>query len=196
VCGTSCIPNANCCTASDCPNTTNVNSTACGPPTGSCRITGCTPGFVNVDGTYSNGCECTDSPYGTSCLSATGIGTIAVGGSTSRSAPLPNLNQENWFSVTFQYTSAPSYHPHIILTVPAGNTMVMDVTTDCSTTFNCVAEGGGVSTARTEWEVTGGGDSSGTGYSPTGSVGGTTYIRVRRTSGSPTCGSYTLSISN
>ncbi len=192
VCGTACIPNSQCCTAADCPLTSQVAVTFCQGAAG-CGIFTCNPGWANPNLFYSDGCECADSPYAKSCGGASALGTIGVGATPiTRSGALPLANEENWFLVTFQYTTATSYHPQISL---AGGGFVFDVYTDCSfTPLGCATEGGS-SVDRTSWEVTGGGNSTGLTYAPTPSVG-TVYIRVRRGSGALSCSSYTLTVSN
>jgi len=191
VCGSACRLNSLCCTAADCTLTSHVASATCSGA-GVCGVNMCSSGYENPNGSYADGCECQDDSWGKGCGSATSLGTIAVTGSTMRTGVLPLAGEENWFLATFQYTTATNYHPAITLT---GTGMVFDVFTSCSLgVLNCTTEGG-QSTSRTSWEVQGGGAPTGLTYSPTGSVG-TVYIRVRRASGSPTCGTYTLTVSN
>jgi len=180
-----------------------VASTKC--TTGACAVDQCSGPYFDIDKTYPNGCECADDNFGKDCGSATGLGTLALTASTQRSGVIPSSGGENWFVVTFAYTTATSYHPSISLTSAAGNTFVFDLYTSCSLgTLACGSEGG-LSTARTSWDVIGGGASNGVGctglgtctsaYSATPSVG-TVFIKVRRASGAPTCGGYTLTVAN
>src|SRR5262249_46987363 len=105
----SCIPNANCCTNSDCPLTANTTGTACNA--GACQITGCAAGFFNVDGSYSDGCECQDQGGGNACGTATGLGSLALGASVLRSGNLPAAGAEDWYIVTFTGNTSTAYHP-------------------------------------------------------------------------------------
>jgi hypothetical protein len=192
LCGSSCIPNASCCTVSDCAVTSNVASRTCN--SGTCVISSCNGGWANPNGAYGDGCECAQSAWGKSCGSATSLGTLGLNGLVQRSGTLPTSGEENWFLVTFTYTSASNYHPSISISSQAGNAFVFDVFTGCG--FNVLTCGnGGDTTNRTGWDVFGGGEPSGLTWSPTPSVG-TVYIRVRRASGGVTCGQYTLTVSN
>src|SRR5581483_10880494 len=156
-------------------------------------VSTCNSGFVDVDGVYSDGCECADIGFGQTCNTATGIPTIAVGGSTSRNGNLPAPNEENWFVISFSYTTATTYHPHIKLTPATGTTMLFDVITSCGAGVPaCGLTGGG---GLGEWEVFGGGAPTGQTYAPTPSVG-TVYVHVYQTAGPRTCGQYLLQIWN
>ncbi len=200
MCGTQCIPNGNCCTAGDCPLTSQVLSTKC--TSGACGVNTCNGTYLDFDLSYPNGCECFDPAYGGSCGSPTGLGTLGIPSSVSKPGALPHAGQEAWFSVTFAYTNQPAYHPSISLT---GTNFVFDVYTDCS--FNSLSCGneGGIATGRTSWDVFGGGATNGVGctglgnctspYSATPSVG-LVFIRVRSTSSTVTCGGYTLTVAN
>jgi hypothetical protein len=160
----------------------------------------CSGSYVDVDGVYSNGCECLDSGFGQSCNTATAVATVAVGGSATRNGNLPRNNEENWFAVPFAYTDQPSYHPKIVLTAAAGTTMLMDIKQSCGGgAFACTdSSGAGV----VQWETTGGGNPPGSSdkdgknnYSPTPNVG-TLWVRVYQVGGARTCAPYTLTFSN
>jgi hypothetical protein len=193
VCGNACIPNAHCCTAADCPLTSQAASTRC--TSGACGVNSCNGNFFDIDANYGNGCECGDAGFAKSCGTSTGLGTLDLGQSTSRTGNLPVSGGENWFSVTFAYTTAQSYHPRMSLSSAAGNSFVFDLYTNCS--FNPLGCGdeGGSSIGRTAWDVLGGGAPTGQSFAPTPSVG-TVFVRVRRAAGGVTCGSYTLSVGN
>jgi hypothetical protein len=171
----------------------NVSATSCSGAGGSCSITSCNSPFVDVDKSYSTGCECTDVGFGASCGNATGLGTIAVGSSTSRGGNLPRSGEDNWFVVSFAYTSATSYHPHIKLTPASGTTMLFDVVNACGIGApSCGLTGGG---GLLEWQAFGGGAPTGNTYSPTPSVG-TLYIHIYQTGGLRTCAQYLLQVWN
>jgi hypothetical protein len=167
-----------------------VASTVCSG--GACGIGSCNANFFNFDGSYGNGCECGETSFGKTCGGATSLGTIGVGGGTSRTGNIPSAGGENWFVVTFAYTSASSYNPRMSLT-GSGGTFLFDVYSNCS--FNPLGCGsGGQSTSLNMWSVHGGGDVGTQTWSPTPSVG-TVYVRVRRTSAA-SCASYTLTVNN
>jgi hypothetical protein len=103
-------------------------------------------------------------------------------------------SQADYFFVSFTGNSNVGYHPTIILSGDAG--IVFDVYSDS----NCGSDMCGLSI--TTWEVyyppnppqPYGGNS----FAAIPNVGanGTVYIKVFRATGSPTCNSYTLAISN
>ena len=186
-----CIANAWCCSNTDCPAQSQTNGTSCTTATGACNVTGCNNGFANPDGSYANGCECADAGFGKTCGTSTLLNTLGIGGTITRNGNLPAVGAENWFTVTFAYTTATSYHPHIVLTSPSGTTMKMDIGKTC-TAAACGLTGG---TGVTDWEVFGGGAATGLTYAPTPSVG-TMIIRVYQTAGARVCANYALTITN
>jgi len=173
---------------------------------------------VDVDGIWSDGCECQDDAFAKSCAGATSLGTIGIGQSTSRTGVLPLASEENWFVVTFNGArTTNSYHPRITVTSAGGDNIRFDILNGCGgSTLNCPNEGGSAA-AVTNWEeVSNGlGDPNGIGcgnsttacnstcnctsaYSGMPAVGnnGTVYIRVHRITGSPTCNNYSLSVTD
>jgi hypothetical protein len=211
-----------CCTASDCPtggsSTTHVATANCSSTNCSVAAGGCQGGWVDVNHSWSDGCECPDDGFGKSCTSASGLGNIGVPGSTSRTGVLPLAGEENWFIVTFNGTRNNSYHPHITISASGGDDIRFDIFTGPTCgggTLSCPSEGGGAAANITNWEEVEnqGADQSGlgcgsstvrcnttcnctTGYIAMPVVGsnGTVFIRVHRVFGSPTCNSYTLSV--
>ncbi len=194
LCGGMCIPGQGaCCSPGDCPTLNNVAVTTC--MGAMCGVGTCKDGFYDLDNYYGNGCECADSGFAKSCPAATSLGTLATGGTTARTGTLPVAGVENWFAVIFAYTTLVSYHPHVTLTASAGESMIMDLYSNCSgSTLACGTEGT-MSAATNDWEVAGGGAPASLMYQATPSVG-TLYIKVRRASGAATCGTYTLTVLN
>jgi hypothetical protein len=225
----SCVSTAagSCCAAnvnSDCA-ANNVCAPSCNSNTCSIPSNGCCSGWVDVDGAWSNGCECQDDGLGKSCGAATGLGNVNQGGgSTSKVGVLPLPNEENWFQVTFNGTRDTSYHPHV--TISSVDDIRFDIFNglNCSSpTLSCPGEGNAPSSNRTNWEVfwsNGDGRATsglacGAGCGPQQCVcnscvctstgyngmqapgnGGTIYIKVHRVTGSPTCHTYTLSVTD
>lgn len=156
---------------------------------------------MNVDGTYSNGCECADLGIGKNCGTSTVRPTIVVGGTQTTNFNLPANNEEAWIAIPFAYTTAITYHPHLALTPATGTTMRMDVMTGCvtnSTGFACDMAGDVASpVGLLTWDIFGGGDpGAGTQpYSPTPSVG-TVFVRIYQTGGARTCAQGTLTATN
>jgi hypothetical protein len=194
LCGGMCIPGTgSCCSASDCPPLGNAMTTQCNMAM--CSIQTCKPGFYNLDGKYDNGCECADTTAAKTCPTATSMGTVALGGTTSRVGVLPVAGGENWFQVAFAYTTAATYHPKVSLSAASGDLVVFDLHSNCTGgTLSCAVEGG-ASTTRTIWETTGGGSAGSLTFAPTPSVG-SLFIRVRRANGTASCANYTLTVQN
>ncbi len=156
---------------------------------------------MNVDGAYSDGCECADLGFGKSCGTATVRPTVAVGGTQTTNGNVPAPGEENWLAIPFAYTTATSYHPHLTLTPATGTTMLMDVMTGCvtnTTGFACNTAAD-VSTPQglLTWDIRGGGDpGAGTQpYSPTPSVG-TVFVRIYQTGGTRTCAQWQITATN
>jgi hypothetical protein len=201
-----------CCINSDC-NTANTSSVSCGFTTNVCSWSCSYPPWVDVDGQWSNGCECADDSWGKTCGAATGLGNIYQGQGTSRSGKLPFTNGENWFQVTFPTPpSNPGNHPVISISSD-DSTFRFDVygSTCGSGAKGCLNEGGSA-LSRYSWDVFGGGATNGIGcgdtskfcyscncsypgYIPTPAVG-TVLIRVFRPGGAASCLNYTLSVSD
>jgi hypothetical protein len=175
----------------------NASGTQC--TGGNCRITGCNGGFYDVDGSYSNGCECQDTGGSTSCTTPSSLGTLAVTGSTQVSGTLPAAGQEDWFTVTFTGNTMGGYHPHVFLSSNPGGIFKIDIYQNCTpSALGCGIEGGS-SVNLTDWEVfynVFNGGSPGFQPIPPVGAGGTIFIRVRRTTGGLSCVGYTLNAQN
>ena len=189
----SCIPKSSCCTAVDCSGPPNVQMFTC--MSGNCGIGTCNPGCYDLDMMYANGCECCNDALGKSCNTATGVGPIGIGGSTTETGQLPGMGEEDWLQVTFNGDNRnQAYHPHIYFTSNPNNEFAFDLDGSCGGGPLGCGEGGSC-TGKTDWEVyyTGGDPNSG-GYAPLGAVG-TVFVRVFRVSGGQTCDQWTLTIS-
>jgi hypothetical protein len=126
--------------ASLCPAAPNAANYACSSAT--CSLM-CQSTWYDVDGTYSNGCECHDTDSGsTSCTTATGIGT--VGSAMTLSGTLvTTVEGADWFSVNFPIVSrGPTLNGTPRIAVSSG-TVVLDVYIgSCSESASCGTEGG------------------------------------------------------
>ncbi|MBK8255919.1 MAG: hypothetical protein IPK82_25040 [Polyangiaceae bacterium] len=173
----------------------NTSLTQC--TSGACAIQSCQPGYYNVDGLCSGGCECQASGVSQSCASPQSLGTVNIGQTVTTSANLVPNGVEAWYTVTFTGNTNASYHPRVRLTTNPGSAYQFDIRTNCAGgTIACGTEGG-VSNAVTDWEtfVTG---TAGY-YNPIPPVGnnGTILIHVFRKAGQPlSCSPFTLSVSN
>jgi hypothetical protein len=210
-----------CCTAADC-SANHVSAANCSNTFCSVAANGCVSGFVDVNGSWSDGCECTDDGFGKFCNAATGLGNVGNFGSVSKTGVLPLAGEENWFQVTFVAPLNNSYHPHITISTSAvGDDIRFDLFNGgCGAgTLSCPSEFGSAATNRTNWEVRStNGDEGAIGCGagcgrdqcvchscnctsayngmPQVGSGGTVFIRVHRASGSPTCNTYTLSVTD
>ena len=194
VCGSTCIPNANCCTAGDCPVGSHVQSASCN--SGTCGIT-CQGGWLNFDGSLSDGCECADSGSNLSCGTALGLGTIGISTTTSASGQLPKAGQENWYWMTFTGEGSLSYHPHVLLTSNPGNEYVIDVYNGCGFVPQTCGAEGGTAVGKTNWEVAYQAGSFFWDAIPAVGSSGQVFVRVRRLNAAAlTCDSYTLAVRN
>jgi len=175
----------------------HTNLTACSA--GACTIQSCQPGFFNVDGACSGGCECGASSVSQSCATPASLGTLAVGAAPiTTSANLVPAGVEAWYTVSFTGNTNASYHPHVKFTVNPGNQFKFDIRSNCAGgTLTCGVEGG-VSNGVTDWETFSGAGSPGY-YDAIPPVGnnGTILIHVYRVAGQPlSCSQFTLQVSN
>jgi hypothetical protein len=191
----SCISSTACCTASDCtPLPAHVMSASC--TGGVCGVATCVAGYVNVDGTYSDGCECQDDVFGKSCSAVTSEGSVDLGQTINITGLLPIAGEQNWFEVTFPDYTAPTFHAKITLSTNPGSQFLFNVyDPSCADTALPCGDGGN-STARTTWEMSETDTNSPIDTFPTVGSGGVVYVEVYRASGAPTCSSYVLTISD
>ncbi len=186
-----------------------MQATACNSINGTCHIKSCASGWYDIDGQYTDGCECKDLGIGRSCQSATNLGQLPIGGMLSPSGNLPVTGAENWFTVQFTGNASPGYHPSVSFSTNKNNEYVFDVVADCSgAQQGCQVESGKTANGVTAWEVatTGGDFTPPAGQNtpiqtfaatPAVGNGGTVFVRVYRAGGgAPTCNSFTLTISN
>jgi hypothetical protein len=149
-----------------------------------------------VDGQYADGCECADDAFGKVCANATNMGTIGIGATTSETGVVPVASEQDWFHVTFTGNTSTSYHPKIVLT--GDPDLRMNIYSNCSGTELTCADGSGAGV--TTWEVSYTGTALATdpdyiAVPPVG-AGGEVWVEVYRSTGSPTCTSFTISVSN
>jgi hypothetical protein len=168
-------------------------------------VSGCNTGYYDINGAFSDGCECPDTVYGTSCGGATGLGTLNYNDSRTVTSQLPASGSEQaWFVINFPSNgSNPStaYHPHIALTQGAGE-YKFDVQSNCggALAFTCNTAGDSSNaTNLTSFDVQGGGDYGTNTYGAVPAVGtnGQVYIKVHRANTSAvSCNPFTLVISD
>lgn len=171
-----------------CPATSGVTNTAC--PNAACVITSCTGNLYDVDGIYSNGCECSDivTTAGT-CGNYISLGSVGSGGLTQSNVgniPAPGAGYD-WYRVQFPESSRPGAGtPNISLSLNDGGHYAFDLFRSCSsgaicsnvTTFSFADNAdpnGGYNTNNTPWPST-------------------IYIRVKRATSGQTCGNYRLTV--
>jgi hypothetical protein len=176
---------------------------------GTCSIQACAVGYFDINGTWTDGCECKTTGTSNSCTSPTSIGsgTLALGGTAGYTGNLVPAGEEAFLTITFSGNTSLSYHPHITMT-QGFNEFAFDIYSTCGNALSCGNEGGS-SNGLTNWEVayTAGDPNSHppppnqalSNYIPIPAVGngGTVIIHVYRRSGQPvSCNNYVLAISN
>jgi hypothetical protein len=168
---------------------------------------------VNVGGTYPTGCSCEDDGSPKTCSSAANIATLTIGhAAIDETGVLPTAGESNWYSFTFATdTGTTAYHPKIALTgadvTGLGTGVVFAVYTSCAGSVGgplattCSFSGGDNTGegALTTWEIQDTDPNTPidthvpiTDISATGEV----WIEVYRATGSPTCNTYTLAVSD
>jgi hypothetical protein len=186
---------------------------------GGCIIQSCSGNFVDVDGVYSNGCECADDPTeatagnGDTCGAVVVLSTLDEGGSQSVTGKIATSGDEDWYQVQFNDNadvsgSCDPFRPNITFSSnPGGEFAFQMYTTACAGNAPC---GTANLTSFDYFSGTTGGNASGTptndccvtfnsGNVATNTCANQTQtlrIRVVRASGNPTCDSYTLLIKN
>jgi hypothetical protein len=191
-----CISSTACCTAADCtPLPAHVATASCSG-SGVCGIATCSSGYVNVDGTYSDGCECADDGAGKTCATVTVEPAVDLGQTINVSGVLPIGGETNWYEFSFPDYTAATFHAKITLSTNPGSEFLFNVyDPTCSSTALACGDGGN-STARTTWEISETDLNSPIDAFPAVGSGGVVYVEVYRASASPTCDSYTLTISD
>ena len=201
-----------------CTLTTNVASTTCS--SSACQVSTCTVPDVahnlaayDMNGTYSDGCECTEDATPNSAGSATSLGTVNAGQTLTvttdaygHSLNLGPSADVDWFQVSFGNNNTCGFTPKITLNDASGQLQIDVNTNTAGATMTCGAgETPTVSNNVTAWEfrwlpgcLVGSAPSGSSLADPSVSPAGpTTYlIRVHRKAGAATnfCGTYTLTI--
>jgi hypothetical protein len=181
-----------CCSRACAPTPGGATSSSCNG-SNQC-VANCDASHVDLDGVWSNGCECFDDGGGADCGHAVGFGDIHIGGGgNSRTGTLPRSFQQDWFLVNFPDAGNQSYHPSISLSSTDGN-IVMDVFNGCGGAYSGCPEQGSGATAIKGWESYVANNASLS--IPLVGSGGTMAIRVYRLGGGVSCTQYTLSVSD
>ena len=173
-----------------------------------CNIQSCNPGYYDLNGTYTDGCECADTGTNTTACTATNLGTLTSGSTSLATANdrLVPAAAEDWYSVNFTENFLPPAPrigtPTISFALNTGGIFVFDLFSGSSCS-NLSARGcgsgspaAGTATGLTSWT-----------YSDNCTAGNcyvrfrsdwpsTVYIKVRRTTaGIDTgCASYRLNV--
>jgi hypothetical protein len=177
-----------------CPSPPQVSGVMCNGIS-LCSLTGCNPGFGDVDHVYTNGCECTMGLGGTNCASAYSVGSITAGVTRPfTGALLPGGS--SWFSADFGTAPAGSPAPGRprISVSPASDFRINVMRGTCGgAALTCRTEGGSSATT-TDFEFY---DMSGSGES-WASRGvpwvGVVYVQVTRTSSPANCAQATFTV--
>jgi hypothetical protein len=178
----------------------------------SCAIFSCNSGYVNTDGTYSNGCECADDATesvagnGDTCPSTISSGTLAEGASTSISGKIATVGDEDWYQFTFTDAAdagggvCDPFRPNISFSSNPGSAYRFQVyNVDCTTYSTCSG------TSLTSFVYYSGASTDHCCYTPANPGPGlqscsnqsvTVRIRVIRSTATASCNTYTLLVKN
>ncbi len=109
---------------------------------GNCTFT-CVLGRHNLNGVYSDGCECVDDTHGNACAGLTSLGNVSVSTSMSVNGVIVPDGEEDWFSVNFPNTGrGPAQgNPQIRLTGATASNFELDFFTMCGTAATCGGAG-------------------------------------------------------
>jgi len=181
-----------------------------------CSVLVCESGYIDFDGKCADGCECKESNTqdvcpGTSLFS----GTLVPGNNAApfTSTMMPVSVTQAYFTVTFggnldATAGLPEYHPLIILTSSNPGEFVMDVTAGCGAALSCADDA--TSDGVTTWEESYIGPvpaaapnslnpAGVSNFEPIALVAGNGVVAVRvyrKVGFTPTCGTYTINVSN
>ncbi len=168
-----------------CPPTWQVATTNCGG--GDCSILGCNAGYYDTDTAYGNGCECADDTIGSTCATALDLGVFDAGDSTVLSGRLPLGTSVDWVRASFpaSFGRPGSATAHMELTALPDSTYKFEVRRSCAEAPTCAA--------ATSYDFL---DNQSTGYTINNtSWPETVYVRIFRTSTTPQCTDWELTVS-
>lgn len=119
-----------------CPSASFAQTYMC--TSGTCSFT-CVLGRYDLNGDYTDGCECADDTHGNACTSPTPLGNLTVGSIMTVTGNIVPNGEEDWFSVGFPASGrGPSQgNPQIRLTGPTASNFVLDFFTNCATAATC-----------------------------------------------------------
>jgi hypothetical protein len=174
------------------PGANQVTGWSC---SGSCVITNCTPGWGDIDGTMTNGCECGGLDSLAKTCGTASQQAVSVGATVDVTGKLESATDADWIRFNFTNRAAPTtYHPRVQLVDDGGGQFAMDVQTSCGTFAQC---GDGTGQNVTTWEMshtyTAGASCCGDGTPHV------TTVRVRlyrKNADAATCSSYTVRATN
>ncbi|HEY8432971.1 MAG TPA: hypothetical protein VIL20_31580 [Sandaracinaceae bacterium] len=163
---------------------------------GTCRVDTCVPPYFNVDGSDSNGCECRDDDWSSSCGAAEDVGDVFAGSSRSRSGKIVPAGDSDWFVVRFPASGQPGAgQPRITFSVNEGNVFRFAVRGACSgATLTCEVGNPASSTDYTFIDNEAIPGANQWNNPPTRFVPWPTivYVEVYRTNGGDSCANYTI----
>ncbi len=204
-----------------CPAKAHTSSTTCNGSSG-CGVNGCAANYYDLDGTYSNGCECLASPSpittGNVCSNAINVGTLSdvAQTTTTRSGNAPVSGRDIWY--TFNATDdtdtlGDEFHVDVRFLSNPSNSYRMDVyrggcpgsggtqiasaensTTDWKTDFNRTTVGCSGTSPCGEGNCRPAGSPS-TAWNYCNNNTATFYVRIYNV-GAPTCSTFTVQFSN
>ena len=115
-----------------CVSTCSANVTGVQCSASNCQVTACTQGFLDINSTCSDGCECAQTTVG----SCTAPRNVTLTGpeldlQRDRATSYPRARTTG-FTVTFTTPKATNYHPHVVFMTNPGAEYVFDIETNCT----------------------------------------------------------------
>jgi hypothetical protein len=202
-----------CCVNGDC-SAPNSSSDTCN--TNNSCVLNCNSGWVDVNGSFGDGCECPDEGGSHDCAHFVDLGSLGLNSSiATQFGRLPFTNEERWYRINFTSAPTPGHYAHVDISSDDG-TFRVDVYrgSSCGTLglTGCASEGGN-SFGLTSWDLGQVGDTNGI-HCGSSTVhcnstcnctwpaynqlpaAGLVFIRVRRNGGAASCFRYALNASD
>lgn len=179
------------------PGGVNVAAWACNA--GACTVQQCAEGFLDLDALAVNGCECVMSVHPDACDAAS---ETLVPWGTSKAAPIelsggiPTAPGSAWFKITFARPAlGVAHHFRAQLAESQAGEFSMNVRTACTGYASCsdgTDKGKGAAIWETAVSYTAGPGCCSDAPAPPEVI----YVEVTRSSATPSCSTFTVSLSN
>jgi hypothetical protein len=160
-----------------------------------CAIMTCDAGWVEIGSDYATGCNCKDDSWGKTCATITNAGSVGIPGTITETGVLPLAGEENWFEVDFVDYTATNFNGAITIS-PSSEFLFNVYTASCASTLLACGDEGTTSKGLASWGMTETDTMTPISTFPPAGTAGVVYIEVYRASATPTCDTYTLTITD